>query len=221
MASHKDCKFCYDDPCLALQEKTVSMLQHAYLVSKKLLKREKGVHYSGEEEGALQSIYNKNLLTYAIPYIARAMHKVGNGYVDLPVTCVLINTGQKYPYKEGVKRGMMSHARDTQWPTLEHLFIDAKMALWEILMEYICKADSYGLDPTFPSDCTIGALERGYVEKKYGALFAAGYKDHLVDHGMYESAAYRFFSSTTIGERSLVLCCFHHQVKVTKRTTKK
>jgi hypothetical protein len=45
--------------------------------------------------------------------------------------------------------------------------------------------------PAFPPDCIIGAFERGYVEKKYGALFAAGYKDRLVDRGMYESPAYR------------------------------
>jgi hypothetical protein len=40
---------------------------------------------------------------------------------------------------------------------------------------------------------SIGAFEIGYVEKKYGALFAAGYNDHLVDRGMYEIPAYRIF----------------------------
>jgi hypothetical protein len=109
------------------------------------------------------------------------------------MTCVLIKIGQKYPYIEGVYWGMSFPASATQLPTLEHLFIDAKMALREIWTEYNRKTDYYGLDPGFPSDCTIGALERGYVEKKYGAIFADGYKDHLVDHGMYKSAAYRFF----------------------------
>jgi hypothetical protein len=104
MASHKDCNFCYDDPCLAVQDNTVSVLQHAYLVAEKLLKREKGIHAPGEDDVALQAIYNKDLSTYTIQYIARAMHKVGNGYVDLPVTCILIKIGQKYPDIEGVYR---------------------------------------------------------------------------------------------------------------------
>jgi hypothetical protein len=113
--------------------------------------------------------------------------------VDLPVTCVLIKIGQKYPYIEGVYRGVTFRAGFTQFPNLEQLFIDAEMDARTIRTEYNHKMDSYGLDPTFPSDCTIGAFERGYVEKKYGALFAAGYKDHLVDRGMYESPAYRIF----------------------------
>jgi hypothetical protein len=87
----------------------------------------------------------------------------------------------------------MFRARFTQLPTLEQLFIDAEMAVRAIRTEYNHKTDYYGLDPAFPSDCTIGAFERGYVENKYGALFAAGYKDHLVDRGMYESPTYRIF----------------------------
>jgi hypothetical protein len=103
----------------------------------------------------------------------------------------LIKIVQKYPYEEGVYWGVMFRTRATQLPTLEHLFIDAKMALGEIRTEYNRNTDYYGLDPTFPSDCTIGAFEIGCVEKKYGALFADEYKDHIVDHGMYESAVYR------------------------------
>jgi hypothetical protein len=173
MASHEDCKFCYDDPCLAVQENTVYVLHHAYLVAKKLLKREKGIHAPGEDDVALQTICNKDLRTYAIQYVARAMHKVGNGYVDLPVTCALIKIGQKYPYI-GVYRGVTFRAGFAQLPTLEQLYIDAKMAVRVIHTEYIHKTDYYGLDLAFPSDCTIGAFERKYVEKKYGALFAAG-----------------------------------------------
>jgi hypothetical protein len=66
MASHEDFKLCYDDPCLAVHENTVSVLQHAYLVAEKLLKREKGVHAPREDDVALQTIYNKDLRTYAI-----------------------------------------------------------------------------------------------------------------------------------------------------------
>jgi hypothetical protein len=161
MASHGDCKFCYDDPCLALQEKTVSVLHHAYLVVEKLLKREKGIHAPREDDVALQTIYNKDLRTYTIQYVARAMHKVGNGYVDLPVTCVLIKIGHKYPGIEGVYRGVTFRAGFTQLPTLEQLFIDAEMAVRAIRTEYNHKTDYYGLDPAFPSDCTIGALKEG------------------------------------------------------------
>jgi hypothetical protein len=107
--------------------------------------------------------------------------------------CVLIKIGQKYPYKEGVYRGVLFHTRSAELPTLEYLFIDAEMALREIWMEYNHKTNYYGIDPTLPSDCTIGALERGYVEKKYGALFADGYNDHLIDHGVHEIAVYRIF----------------------------
>jgi hypothetical protein len=121
------------------------------------------------------------------------MHKVGNGYVDLPVTCVLIKIGHNYPAIEGVYRGVTFRAGFTQLPTLEQLFIGAEMAVRAIRMEYNRKTDYYGLDPAFPSNCTIGAFERGYVENKYGALFASGYKDHLVDRCMYESSAYRIF----------------------------
>jgi hypothetical protein len=66
MASHEDCNFCYDDPFLAVQENTVYVLQHAYLVVKKLLKHEKGIRTPGKDGVALQTIYNKHLLTYAI-----------------------------------------------------------------------------------------------------------------------------------------------------------
>jgi hypothetical protein len=151
------------------------VLQHTNLVAKKMLKREKGKHAPGEDDVALQTIYNKDLRTYDIQYVAGAMHKVGNGYVDLTVTCVLIKIGQKCPDMEGIYRGVTFHAGYTQLPTLEQLFIDAKMAVWVIRMEYNHKTDYYGLDPAFPSHCTVGAFERGYVEKKYGALFAAGY----------------------------------------------
>jgi hypothetical protein len=95
MASHEDCNFCYDDPCPDVQEKTVYVLHHAYLVAEKLLEREKGIHAPGEDDVTLQTIYNKDLRTYTIQYVARAMHKVGNGYVYLPVTLVLIKIGQK------------------------------------------------------------------------------------------------------------------------------
>jgi hypothetical protein len=78
------------------------------------MKREKGIHAPGEDDVALQTIYNKDLRTYAIQYVARAMHKVGNRYVDLPVTCVLIKIGQKYPYIEGVYRGVSFCAGFTQ-----------------------------------------------------------------------------------------------------------
>jgi hypothetical protein len=193
MASHGDCKFCYDDPCLALQEKTVYVLHHPYLVAKNLLKREKGIHSPREDDVALQTIYNKDLRTYVIQYVARAMHKVGNGCVELPVICVLINIGQKYPDIQGVYRGVTFRAGFSQLPTLEQLFIDAEMAVRAIRTEYNHKTDCYGLAPAFPSDFTIGAFERGYEEKKYGALFAAGYKDHLVHRGMYESPAYQIF----------------------------
>jgi hypothetical protein len=164
---------------------------------------------------ALQTIYNKDLRTYAIQYVARAMHKVVNGYVDLPATCVLIKIGQKYLDIEGVYRGVTLRAGFTELTTLEQLFIDAEMAVRAIWTEYNHKTDSYGLDIAFPSDCNIGAFERGHVEKKYGALFSAGYKDHLVDRGMYESPAYRIFLKHKIGERSLV-----HPAKATKKTKK-
>jgi hypothetical protein len=144
MASHED--------CLAVQENTVTVLQHAYLVAEKLLKHEKGVHAPGEDDGALQTIYNKDLRTYAIQYVARAIHKVGNGYVDLPVTCVLIKIGQKYPDIKGVCRGVTFRAGFTQLPTLEQLFIHAEMAVRTIRTEYNHKTDSYSLDTTFPSN---------------------------------------------------------------------
>jgi hypothetical protein len=73
------------------------VLHHAYLVAEKLLKREKGIHALREDDVALQTIYNKDLRIYAIQYVSRDMHKVGNGYVYLPVTCVLIKIGRKYP----------------------------------------------------------------------------------------------------------------------------
>jgi hypothetical protein len=85
------------------------------------------------------------------------------------------------------------HASANLLSTLEQLFIDAEMALHEIHTEYNHKTYSYGLDPEFPPDFTIGSLERVYVEKKYDALYTSGYKDHLVDHGMYESASYQIF----------------------------
>jgi hypothetical protein len=132
----------YDDPCLAVQEKTVSVLHRAYLVVEKLLKREKGIYAPGEDDVALQTIYNKDLRTYTIQYVPRAMHKVGNGNVDLSVTCVLIKIGQKYPDIEGVYRGVMFRAGFTQLPTLEQLFIDAEMAVRAIRTEYKHKTDS-------------------------------------------------------------------------------
>jgi hypothetical protein len=141
MASHEDCKFCYDDPCLAVQEKTVYVLHHAYLVAEKLLKRDMGIHAPGEDDVALQTIYNKDLRTYAIQYVACDMHKVGNGYVDLPVTCDLIRIGQKYPDIEGVYRVVTFRAGFTQLPTLEQLFIDAEMAVRAIRTEYNHKTD--------------------------------------------------------------------------------
>jgi hypothetical protein len=75
-------------------------------------------------------------------------------------------------------------------PTLEQLFIGAEMALREICTEYNRKTDSSGLDPQFPSDCNSGGLARGNAENRYGDIYASGYKDHLVDCGMYISAAY-------------------------------
>jgi hypothetical protein len=173
----------------------------ACILAEKLLKREKGVHAPGEDDVALQTIYNKDLRTYAIQYIARVMHKFGNGYVDLPVTCVLIKVGQNYADIKGVYRGVTYRAGFTQLPTLEQLFIDDEMAVRVIQTEYNCKKDYYGLDPDFLSNCIIGAFKRGYVEKKYGALFISGYKDHLVDRGMYESSAYQIFSSIKIQQR--------------------
>jgi hypothetical protein len=144
----------------------------------------------GQDYAALQAMYNKVLHIYAIQYVDRAMHNVGNGYVDLPPTCVLITIGLKYPYREGVYMGVMFLASDTFLPTIEQLYIDAEMALCEIRTEYNRKTDSYGLDPEFPSNCTIGSLDRGYVEKKYSALYASGCNYHLLYRGMYESAAY-------------------------------
>jgi hypothetical protein len=146
------------------------VLQHANLVAKKMLKREKGKHAPGEDGVALQTIYNKDVHTYAIQYVAGAMHKVGNGYVNLPVTCVLIKIGQKHPDIEGVYRGVTFHAGYTQLPTLEQLFIDAEMAVRAIQMEYNHKTDSYGLDLAFPSDCTIVLSKEG-MEKRNMALF--------------------------------------------------
>jgi hypothetical protein len=94
--------------------------------------------------------------------------------------------------------GVTFRAGFNQLPTLEHLFIDAEMAVWSIRTEYNHKTDYYGLEPNFPSDCTIGAFERGYVKKKYGALFAAGYKDHIVDRCMYESSAYQISQASRL-----------------------
>jgi hypothetical protein len=117
------------------------VLQHAYLVAEKLLKHEKGVPAPGEDAVAPQTIYNKDLRTYAIQYVARAMHKVGNGYVDLSVTFVLIKIGQKYPDLEGPNRGVTLRAEFTELPNLEQLFIDAEMAVRVTQTEYNRKTD--------------------------------------------------------------------------------
>jgi hypothetical protein len=73
------------------------------------------------------------------------------------------------------------------------MYIDAELALREIRTKYNHKTDVCGIDPQFPLDCTSGALERGYMDKKDGALYASGYKDHLVDFSMHESAVYQIF----------------------------
>jgi hypothetical protein len=151
------------------------------LVAGKLLRHDNGVDAPEQDYTALQATCNKDLRTYVIQYVAHVMHKAGNIYADLPPMCVLIKIDMKYPCTEGVYRTFL--------PTLEQIFIDAKMAL----REYNRKTYFYGPDLEFPYNCIIGSLERAYVEKKYGALYASGYNDHLVDLGMYESAAYLIF----------------------------
>jgi hypothetical protein len=81
------------------------MLQHAYLVAGKLLKHEKRVGAPGQDDTALQAMYNKDMRTYTIQYVARVMHKVGNGYMDLHPMCVRINIGLKCPDREGIYMG--------------------------------------------------------------------------------------------------------------------
>jgi hypothetical protein len=69
-----------------------------------MLKHEKGVDAPGVsvEDAVIQAIYNKDLRTYSIQCLAGVMHKVGNGYVDLVVTCYLSKIGMKYQDREGV-----------------------------------------------------------------------------------------------------------------------